>query len=79
MTPNSFVRSIEMVHSIAITTSATKEIVMARLALTNPRSPQRKLPVSLSRVIAICEVADPVLGSEIGLCLDLTLRLTFKP
>jgi hypothetical protein len=27
-------------------------------------------------VVAICEVADPVLGSEIGLCLDLTLRLT---
>lgn len=33
-------------------------------------------PDHLSGVVAICEVADPVLGSEIGLCLDLTLRLT---
>lgn len=33
-------------------------------------------PGHLSGVIAICEVADPVLGSEIGLYLDLTLRLT---
>lgn len=30
----------------------------------------------LSGVIAVCEVADPVSGPEIGLCLDLTLRLT---
>ncbi|SIT56123.1 hypothetical protein BQ8794_240330 [Mesorhizobium prunaredense] len=30
----------------------------------------------LSGVVAICEVADPVLGLEIGLCLDLTLSLT---
>lgn len=33
-------------------------------------------PDHLSGLVAICEVADPVLGSEIGLCLDLTLRLT---
>ncbi|UVK48708.1 DUF3991 domain-containing protein (plasmid) [Mesorhizobium sp. AR07] len=43
MTPNSFVPSIEIVHSIAITIYATKEMVMAQSALTNRGrvSPQR--------------------------------------
>ncbi|MER9947661.1 hypothetical protein [Mesorhizobium sp. M0047] len=30
----------------------------------------------LSGVVVICEVAGSALGSEIGLCLDLTIRLT---
>jgi hypothetical protein len=47
MLPNSFVPSIEIVHSIAITTSATKEMVMDRLALTNRAAlTAEKLPVS---------------------------------
>lgn len=35
-------------------------------------------PGHLSGVAAICEVAGSALGSEIGLCLDLTLRLTLS-
>lgn len=33
-------------------------------------------PDHLSGVVSICEVAGSVMGSEIDLCLDLTLRLT---
>lgn len=33
-------------------------------------------PDHLLGVVTVCKVADLVLGSEIGSCLDLTLRLT---
>nr|WP_281033120.1 transposase [Mesorhizobium sp. M6A.T.Ce.TU.002.03.1.1] len=46
-----------------------------RTALRTSRC-KRCFRATFSGVIAICEVADPVLGSEICLCLDLTLCLT---
>ena len=68
MSPNSFVPSIETVHSIPITPSATKEMVMAQLALTNRGRPN-------PREVTGLPIAADDLDSDLPDIIDLVMEM----